>query len=95
MRLDADVTLCYWLKITYSKCRDNILANLDDANNLYNTRQNRGLTPTPISSPTYDTINALINYRKTSALYYLHDEKWGIHYADTLEQHNKNKEKYL
>jgi len=95
MRLDADVTLCYGLAITYNKCRDNILANLDDASNLYNTRQNVGLTPTPISSPTLDTITSLLNYRKTNALYYLHDEKWGIHYAETLEQHNVNKEKYL
>ncbi|MBR6906955.1 endolytic transglycosylase MltG [bacterium] len=58
---------------------------MDDASNLYNTRQNYGLTPTPISSPTSETINALLNYQKTSAIYYLHDGDGIIHYSDTLE----------
>lgn len=40
MRLDADVTLCYGLKITYDQCRAAILPNLHDASNLYNTRAN-------------------------------------------------------
>lgn len=95
MRLDADVTLCYGLWLVYNKCRENINSNLDDANNLYNTRQNYWLTPTPISSPTAETINALLNYKKTSAIYYLHDGDGVIHYADTLEWHNENKRKYL
>ena len=95
MRLDADVTLCYGLWLVYSKCRENINKNLDDASNLYNTRQNYGLTPTPISSPTSETINALLNYQKTSAIYYLHDGDGIIHYSDTLEWHNENKRKYL
>ena len=95
MRLDADVTLCYGLWLVYNKCRENINKNLDDASNLYNTRQNYWLTPTPISSPTADTINALLNYQKTSAIYYLHDGNWIIHYSDTLEWHNDNKRKYL
>lgn len=95
MRLDADVTLCYGLKITYNKCRENINANLNDASNVYNTRQNTWLMPTPISSPTADTLNALINYKKTNALYYLHDGNGTIHYAETLNQHNQNKERYL
>ena len=95
MRLDADVTLCYGLKLVYSKCRENIVKNLDDASNLYNTRQNYWLTPTPISSPTAETINSLLNYKKTSAIYYLHDAQWIIHYADTVEWHNENKRIYL
>lgn len=95
MRLDADVTLCYGLKIVYDKCRENIVANLYDASNLYNTRQNVWLTPTPISSPTVETILSLINYKKTKALYYLHDKQWKIHYANTIQEHNANKEKYL
>jgi UPF0755 protein len=95
MRLDADVSLCYGLKLVYSKCRENINKNLDDASNLYNTRQNYWLTPTPISSPTDETINSLLNYKKTSAIFYLHDANWGIHYAETMEWHNENKRLYL
>jgi hypothetical protein len=56
MRLDADVSLCYGLKITYDKCRAAIVPNLNNRDNLYNTRANTGLTPTPISSPTQATL---------------------------------------
>ena len=95
MRLDADVTLCYGLKITYDQCRNQILANLSDASNLYNTRQNYGLPPTPISSPSVETISATLDFKKTGALYYLHDASGKIHYGTTLEEHNENKKNYL
>lgn len=95
MRLDADVTLCYGLKITYDQCRQNIVPHLHDANNPYNTRQVFGLMPTPISSPSVETFQALLNYQQTNALYYLHDVNGQIHYAETLEEHNTNKEQYL
>lgn len=95
MRLDADVTLCYGLKVTYDQCRQNILPNLNDTTNLYNTRANYGLMPTPISSPTAETLSALLNFEKTGALYYLHDIEGKIHYGTTLEEHNANKAKYL
>lgn len=95
MRLDADVTLCYWLKLPYSQCRDAISSNLSDATNLYNTRQNIGLMPTPISSPSIATLDALFNYQKTDALFYLHDNQGKIYYGVTLEEHNQNKLKYL
>lgn len=95
MRLDADVTLCYGLQIKYDECRAAILLNLNDASNLYNTRKNIGLPPTPISSPSVATINALFHYKNTNALYYLHDEKGQIHYWTTLEEHNQNKSNHL
>ena len=95
MRLDADVSLCYGLKLTYNKCRENLNKNLNDASNLYNTRQNYWLTPTPISSPTVETINSLLNYKKTSAIFYLHDSDGIIHYSDTLQWHNENIRKFL
>lgn len=92
MRLDADVTLCYGLKITYDQCRQNILPNLKDAKNPYNTRANYGLMPTPISSPSKGTISALLNFKKTDYLFYLHNEKSGqVYYAETVAEHNANK----
>lgn len=95
MRLDADVTLCYGLKITYDQCRNAIIPNLSDASNPYNTRKNLGLPPTPISSPSIQTLKALFTYQKTPAFYYLHDEQWKIHYANTLEEHYQNVQNYL
>lgn len=95
MRLDADVTLCYGLKITYDACRAAIIPNLSDASNLYNTRQNFGLPPTPISSPSLATFKALFGFKETNALFYLHDKQGNIYYGSTLEEHNQNKQQYL
>lgn len=95
MRLDADVSLCYGLKLTYNKCRAAIVPNLNDKSNPYNTRQNPGLPPSPISSPSVASLSALLKYQKTSALYYLHDKNGGIHYGTTLQEHNENKQRYL
>nr|MBR6100486.1 hypothetical protein [bacterium] len=38
-----------------------------------------------MSSPTVETINSLLNYKKTSAIFYLHDSDGIIHYSDTLQ----------
>ena len=62
MRLDADVTLCYGLKVTHDKCRQNIVPNLSDSTNPYNTRQVLGLMPTPISSPSEETFFCFIKF---------------------------------
>lgn len=95
MRLDADVTLCYGLKITYNNCRQNIVPHLQDNNNPYNTRQLYGLMPTPISSPSRETLSALLNFQQTDYLYYLHDDLGGIHYGISNEEHNANVSNYL
>ena len=91
MRLDADVSLCYGLKITYDKCRAAIVPNLNNRENLYNTRANTGLTPTPISSPTQATLWALLRYKKSDYLFYLHGSDGQIYYGATAEEHNQNK----
>lgn len=95
MRLDADVTLCYGLKVTHDKCRQNIVPNLSDSTNPYNTRQVLGLMPTPISSPSEETFSALLNFKKTDYLFYLHDQLGGIHYGATNEEHISNVAIYL
>jgi hypothetical protein len=51
--------------------------------------------PTPISSPSIATLDALFNYQKIDALFYLHDNQGKIYYGVTLEEHNQNKLKYL
>lgn len=96
MRIDADISLCYGLHQSYKRCTPSIIArNIKDVSNKYNTRQNTGLTPTPIGNPSFETINAVISYNKTKYLFYLHDSNGGIHYAETLTQHNQNVSKYL
>jgi len=96
IKLDADITLCYGLKQAYEFCKPDIIAkNIDDKNNIFNTRQNRGLTPSPIWNPSYQTINAVLNYKDSEYLFYLHDNNGIIHYGRTIQEHNTNKQIYL
>ena len=96
MKLDADITLCYGLKTSYTSCTPSVIArNVSDKNNPYNTRQVKWLTPRPISNPTFESINAVLYPQTSDYLYYLHDMKGNIHYGRTLEEHNANKAQYL
>ena len=62
----------------------------------YNTYLYNGLTPTPISNPGLDSINAALNPVNTDFLYYLSDPKTHrLIFSKTLEEHNKNREIYL
>lgn len=96
MALDADITLCYGLKMSYKECTPAVInQNISDKTNRYNTRQVRGLPPTPIGNPTRGSINAVLNPKISDYLYYLHDSTGDIHYGRTLDEHNINKAKYL
>lgn len=96
IQLGADITLCYGRKEPYETCTPSIIAAyVRDETNQYNTRVFEWLPPTPISSITSDTFNALMNFKKTPYLFYLHDSAWKIHYAETNAQHEDNKKQYL
>lgn len=96
MRIDADITLCYWLKQSYKSCTPSVIvANLYDKTNLYNTRQRTWLPPQPITNPSATTIASLLNFIKTDYIFYLHAPNWQIHYWKDLQEHNFNKSKYL
>lgn len=94
-RLDADWTLCYWLKIPSKYCKYNIVKYLYDKNNPYNTRQNKWLPPTPVCNFSLNSLRAVLYPKKNKYWFYLHDKNWNIYFAETLEEHNKNKIKYL
>ena len=64
-------------------------------NNPYNTRKLRGLPPSPIASPGYQSILASISPKTSPYWYYLHDPTGQIHYAETNNQHNLNRIDYL
>lgn len=61
----------------------------------FNTYQNKGLPPAPISNPGKAAIEAATNPVETSCLYYLHDKKGNIHCSSTYEGHLNNIERYL
>ena len=96
MRIDADITLCYWYKQPYETCTPNfIVRNLNDTKNPYNTRQQYWLPPQPIANPSLSTIQAVLNDENLGYIYYLHDMNWQIHYAKTTDEHTQNKNMYL
>ncbi len=96
IRLDADITLCYGYKIPYEKCTPAVIwSRISDENNVFNTRRKIWLPPQPISNPSAETFASTLNYKKTDYLFYLHDNKWGIHYAVDLAWHNQNRYDYL
>ena len=62
----------------------------------YNTYLNQGLPRGPISNPGIESIEAAIYPKETKYGYFLTDPKTGkTIYAVTIEEHNKNKVKYL
>lgn len=96
MRLDADITLCYYFRQPYASCTPSVIArSVSDTTNPFNTRQRQGLPFQPIANIPYNSIQALDKYRKTDFLYYLHDASGNIHYGTTLQEHNTNKSRYL
>jgi len=61
----------------------------------YNTYVYKGLPPGPISNPGLETIQDTIAPKETKYWYYLSDKDGKMHYAEDLEGHVKNKQKYL
>lgn len=61
----------------------------------YNTYLNVGLPPGPICNPSLDSILSVIEAKKTNYFYYISDKTGVMHYARTLDEHNKNIQKYL
>ncbi len=62
----------------------------------YNTYKNTKLPPTPICNPGLASIEAVVNAdTSTPYWYYLSDKSGHMHYARTLEEHERNKEMYL
>ncbi|MDO8340507.1 MAG: endolytic transglycosylase MltG [Candidatus Woesebacteria bacterium] len=65
-------------------------------NSVYNTYVNPGLPPAPISNPGLSSLKAVANARlNTPYLFYISDLNGKLHYARTLQDHNKNIDKYL
>ncbi|KAB7791232.1 endolytic transglycosylase MltG [Bifidobacterium leontopitheci] len=68
MTLGMDSTTAYGLGINGTQLTN---AQLKDSSNPYNTRVNKGLTPTPISNPGDDAIAAALNPEQGDWLYFV------------------------
>lgn len=99
MKLEADPTVIYAMK-KQSNNWDTIIKRvlrkdlvLDHS---YNTYQNVGLPPGPITMPDISAIDAVLNYEKHDYIFFVADiQNFGYHkFAKTLLQHNRNSSKY-
>ncbi|MDD2907500.1 MAG: endolytic transglycosylase MltG [Candidatus Gracilibacteria bacterium] len=92
--IGADITVCYPHELTSQECKLVVSKYINEKSD-YNTRTMTGLPKTPIGNPSYETIYATLNDKKTSYWFYLHDINTGkIYYAETNAEHESNK-KYM
>jgi UPF0755 protein len=71
------------------------LQDYKTVNSPYNTYLINGLPPAPIANPGLESIRAAAEPAQTDYLYYLHDAKGKIHYAQTAEEHSQNIRDFL
>ena len=89
--LDVDATVRYILeKSTGTLTKEDL-----EVDSPYNTRRYRGLPPGPIGNPGLASIRAALDPEDSLYWYYLHDQDGNIRYAETNDEHNLNKAKYL
>ncbi len=92
----ADASVCYPHKITSAECSQAFIDSHILEKNNYNTRTKKWLPETPIWNPSYETIEATLNDKKTDYWYYLHNLKTGkIYYAKDEAEHQSNIRNYM
>ncbi|HEV7234110.1 MAG TPA: endolytic transglycosylase MltG, partial [Sphingorhabdus sp.] len=93
MMLQADPTIIYPItkgKPLGRRIRQSEIADVND----YNTYAMTGLPKGPIANPSRAAIEAVLNPQETKALFFVADGKDGHVFADTLQEHNANVEKW-
>jgi UPF0755 protein len=61
----------------------------------YNTYKHPGLPPGPISAPGLNALNAVLHPAENSYFYFLTTDEGAIYYAETYEEHLRNKARWL
>jgi UPF0755 protein len=90
--LESDAT------INYVTGKDDPTPSGDDlaTKSAYNTYQNPGLPPGPISNPSLSSLQAVLNPIKTDYFYFLHKQPSGeVVYSKTFEEHRQKKFEFL
>lgn len=94
MNLEMDATLQYAKGNDTDGWWPRIISEDKYIDSPYNTYQNKGLPPTPISNVSVAAIKAALNPKKTDCIFYLHDRRGNIHCSITYKQHLSNIRRY-
>jgi len=86
MRLQTDPSVIYGLSESFN---GNLTKKDLKRDNPYNSYMRNGLPPTPISSVSFDSLNAAANPEKTDFLYFVANGKGGSVFSDSLSNHEK------
>ena len=90
IRLQSDPTVIYGLTNGSGKLGRPLNRNDLTIPNPYNTYQNKGLPPGPITNPGRASIEAVLRPAETKDLYFVANGEGGHAFAETLDEHNKN-----
>jgi UPF0755 protein len=93
MRLESDPTIIYGITQGYPLGRGIRQSELQAATT-YNTYVITGLPPTPIANPGKASLAAVLNPMKTDDLFFVADGTGGHAFAATLEEHQRNVQRW-
>jgi UPF0755 protein len=96
-RIDINMPLQVDASFVYERNKHTFELSIEDleTDSPYNTYMRYGLTPTPISNPGIQALQAAAFPQETKNLYFLTGTDGEMYYAQTLKQHEANKEKYF
>jgi UPF0755 protein len=91
MPLQTDPTVLYAL----GQHQDVVLYEDLEVDDPYNTYIHNGLTPGPIAAPGLESLQSTLNPSDTNYYYFLADEDGNNYFAETYEEHLKNREDHI
>ena len=94
MRLQSDPTIVYGLVGGKGTLGRGILRSEVEKPTAYNTYTIDGLPPGPIANPGRAALEAVANPSRTAELFFVADGTGGHVFADSLEQHNRNVQRW-
>lgn len=95
MRLQTDPTVIYALTEGLFELGRSLKKADLKIDSPYNTYKYYGLPPGPICNPGRAALNAAVNPAETGFLYFVADGKGGHNFAASLNEHNRNVQKWL
>ena len=93
-RLQADPTIQYVLIQTKGKRTGRVLYDHLEIDHPYNTYENGGLPPGPITNPSPSSLRAVANPQQHDYFYFAADGTGGHTFSRTLREHNRAAQRY-